>query len=140
MSYLKFDKEQLINLEYSRYREILRSNRAGAYLSTTLNGCHTRKYHGLLACPVSNFGGEKHVLLSSLDVSVVQGGEEFMLGIHQYKGGIYEPKGHIYISNIEFDYLPKITYSIGNAVLTMERLLVEKKEQVLIRYTLEEAT
>lgn len=140
MSYLKFDKEQLINLEYSLYREILRSNRAGSYISTTLNGCNTRKYHGLLVCPVSNFGGEKHVLLSSLDVSVVQGGEEFMLGIHQYKGGIYEPKGHIYISNIEFDYLPKITYSIGNAVLTMERLLVEKKEQVLIRYTLEEAT
>jgi hypothetical protein len=47
MSYLKFDKEQLINLEYSLYREILRSNRAGSYISTTLNGCNTRKYHGL---------------------------------------------------------------------------------------------
>ncbi len=140
MSYLKFDKEQLINLEYSLYREILRSNRAGSYISTTLNGCNTRKYHGLLVCPISNFGGEKHVLLSSLDVSIIQGEEEFMLGIHQYKGGTYEPKGHIYIRNIEYDYLPKITYRIGNALLTMERLLVEKKEQVLIRYTLEETT
>lgn len=140
MSYLKFDKEQLINLEYSLYREILRSNRAGSYISTTLNGCNTRKYHGLLVCPISNFGGEKHVLLSSLDVSLIQGEEEFMLGIHRYKGGIYEPKGHIYIRNIEFDYLPKITYRIGNALLIMERLLAEKKEQVLIRYTLEDTT
>lgn len=140
MSYLKFDKEHLINLEYSLQREILRSNRAGSYISTTLNGCNTRKYHGLLVCPISNFGGEKHVLLSSLDVSIVQGEEEFMLGIHQYKGGAYEPKGHIYIQNIEFDYLPKITYRIGNAILTMERLLVEKKEQVLIRYTLGEGS
>ena len=38
MSYLKFDKEHLINLEYALHKEILRSNRAGSYISTTLNG------------------------------------------------------------------------------------------------------
>jgi predicted glycogen debranching enzyme len=140
MSYLKFDKEQLINLEYSLYREILRSNRAGSYISTTLNGCNTRKYHGLLVCPISNFGGEKHVLLSSLDVSIVQGEEEFNLGIHRYRGGVYEPKGHKYIQNIEFGQIPKITYRIATAELTMERVLSEKKEQILIRYTLEDTT
>ena len=140
MSYLKFDKEQLINLEYSMNREILRSNRAGSYISTTLNGCNSRKYHGLLVCPIENFGGEKHVLLSSLDVSLVQGKEEFNLGIHRYKGGVYHPKGHKYIQNIEFDQIPKITYRIGSVVLVMERILVEKKEQVLIKYTLEKAT
>ncbi|MDD2380065.1 MAG: amylo-alpha-1,6-glucosidase [Mariniphaga sp.] len=137
MSYLKFDKEQLINLEYSLHRELLRSNRAGSYISTTLNGCNTRKYHGLLVCPVDNFGGEKHVLLSSLDVSIVQGDEEFCLGIHRYQGGIYNPRGHTYIQNIEFGNIPKITYCVGNALITMERFLVAKKEQILIRYTLE---
>jgi predicted glycogen debranching enzyme len=139
MSYLKFDKEQLINLEYSMNREILRSNRAGSYISTTLNGCNSRKYHGLLVCPIENFGGEKHVLLSSLDVSLVQGKEEFNLGIHRYKGGVHHPKGHKYIRNIEFDHIPKITYRIGSVVLVMERILVEKKEQLLIKYTLEKA-
>ena len=140
MSYLKFDKEHLINLEYSLHREILRSNRAGSYISTTLNGCNTRKYHGLLVCPIGNFGGEKHVLLSSLDVSVVQGEEEFKLGIHRYQGGVYEPKGHKYIQNIEFRHIPKISYRIGNVFLAMERVLSEKKEQVLIRYTLENSS
>ncbi|MFW5773965.1 MAG: glycogen debranching enzyme N-terminal domain-containing protein, partial [Tangfeifania sp.] len=139
MSYLKFDKEQLINLEYSMNREILRSNRAGSYISTTLNGCNTRKYHGLLVCPIDNFGGEKHVLLSSLDVSLLQEKEEFNLGIHRYKGGVYYPKGHKYIQNIKFDQIPAITYRIGSVVLVMERILVEKKEQVLIKYTLEKA-
>ena len=139
MSYLKFDKEQLINLGYSLNREVLRSNRAGSYISTTLNGCNTRKYHGLLICPIENFGGEKHVLLSALDVSLIEGKEEFNLGIHRYKGGFYEPKGHKYIRNIEFDHIPKITYRIGSVVLTVERILTEKKKQVLIRYTLEKA-
>ncbi|WP_347839526.1 amylo-alpha-1,6-glucosidase [uncultured Draconibacterium sp.] len=140
MHYLQFDKEQLVNLEYSLFKEILRSNRAGSYLSTTLNGCNTRKYHGLLVCPIANFGGEKHVLLSSLDETVIQNEAEFNLGIHRYKGGTYEPKGHKYIRNVEFDAIPKITYRVGGVVLTKERLLVEKEEQVLIKYTLEEAT
>jgi predicted glycogen debranching enzyme len=140
MHYLEFDKEQLVNLEYSLFKEILRSNRAGSYLSTTLNGCNTRKYHGLLVCPIENFGGEKHVLLSSLDETVIQNEAEFNLGIHRYKGGTYEPKGHKYIRNVEFDAIPKITYRVGGVVLTKERLLVEKEEQILIKYTLEEAT
>jgi predicted glycogen debranching enzyme len=136
MSYLKFDKEQLINLEYSLYKEVLRSNRAGSYINTTLNGCNTRKYHGLLVCPVKNFKGEKHVLLSSLDETIIQNGSEFNLGIHRYKGGTYEPKGHKYIREIEFDKVMRITYRVGSAILNKERILVEKKEQVLIRYSL----
>ena len=139
MSYLKFDKEQLINLLYSLNREIIRANRSGSYISTTLNGCNTRKYHGLLVCPISSFGEEKHVLLSSLDVSVIQNEKEFHLGIHRYKGGIYEPNGHKYIQNIEFGNIPHITYRIGGIKLSMERILCERKKQVLIRYKLEEA-
>ena len=139
MSYLNFDKEQLINLEYSLNKEILRSNRAGAYTSTTINGCNTRKYHGLLVCPISKFGGEKHVLLSSLDETIIENGSEFNLGIHRYRGGTYEPKGHKYISNVEFNRIPKITYRVGNVLLTKEQLLVEKEQQVLIKYTLVEA-
>ena len=139
MSYIKFDKEQLINLEYSLQKEIIRSNRAGSYISTTINGCNTRKYHGLLVCPIQNFGGEKHVLLSSLDETVIQNGAEFNLGIHRYKGGTYEPKGHKYIRDIAFEKIPKITYRVGGVVLTKERLLVENEEQILIRYKLEEA-
>ena len=36
MSYLKFDKEELVNLEYSLVREVLATNKTGGYLNTTL--------------------------------------------------------------------------------------------------------
>jgi len=139
MSYLKFDKSQLINLEYSLNRELLRANMSGCYYSTTLNGCNTRKYHGLLVCPLSNFNNEKHLLLSSLDISVIYKDEEINLGIHRYKGGFYDPKGHKYLRDIEFGQVPVITYRIGEVVITVERLLVEKKQQILIKYTLNNA-
>ncbi|HBL78058.1 MAG: hypothetical protein A2W90_08890 [Bacteroidetes bacterium GWF2_42_66] len=139
MSYLKFDKNQLVNLEYSLYRELLRTNRAGSYLSTTLSGCNTRKYHGLLICPLEELDGGKHVLLSSLDETVIQHEAEFNLGIHKYSGDHYEPKGHKYIRDVEMEQVPKITYQVGGVVLQRERLLVENEQQVLIRYTLIEA-
>ena len=139
MSYLKFDKNQLVNLEYSLYREILRTNRAGSYLCTTLSGCNTRKYHGLLICPLDELDGGKHVLLSSLDETVVQHNAEFNLGIHKYSGEHYEPKGHKYIRDVEVEHIPKTIYRVGGVVLQRERLLVENEQQVLVRYTLLEA-
>ncbi len=139
MSYLKFDKNQLVNLEYSLYREILRTNRAGSYLCTTLSGCNTRKYHGLLICPLEELDGGKHVLLSSLDETVIQHEAEFNLGIHKYSGDYYEPKGHKYIRDVEVEHIPKTVYRVGGVVLQRDRLLVENEQQVLIRYTLLEA-
>ena len=139
MVYFQLDKSKLINLEYSLFREILRTNRAGSYSSTTLVGCNTRKYHGLLVCPIEKFNHERHVLLSNLDVSVVQHEKVFNLGIHKYPGNHYEPKGHKYIRNLEIDSIPKVTYRVGGVVLSYELLLVENEEQVLLRYTLEEA-
>lgn len=52
MSYLRFDKTLMTNLEESLPKEILRTNRSGAYHCTTIVDCNTRKYHGLLVIPV----------------------------------------------------------------------------------------
>lgn len=139
MSYLKFDKSRLINLEYSLSREVLRSNRAGSYISSTISGCNTRKYHGLLVCPVEELDGDKHVLLSSLDETIVQHDAEFNLGIHKYENDYYEPKGHKYIRDYEVDRIPKTTFRVGGVVLSKERILVQKEQQLLIKYTLLEA-
>jgi predicted glycogen debranching enzyme len=139
MSYLKFDKAQLVNLEYSLNREILRTNRAGSYALTTLVGCNTRKYHGLLVCPLEYFGGEHHVLLSGVDETIIQHDQAFNIGIRKYKGDHFEPKGHKYIRDFEADMLPVITFRVGGVVLTRERVLAERQEQIMIKYTLLEA-
>ena len=85
MSYLRFDKTLMTNLEESLQREILRTNKAGAYHCTTIVDCNTRKYHGLLVIPVPNLDDENHVLLSSLDETVIQHGAEFNLGLHNIR-------------------------------------------------------
>ena len=46
MSYLRFDKTIMTNLEETLTREILRTNRSGAYHCSTIVDCNTRKYGG----------------------------------------------------------------------------------------------
>lgn len=140
MSYIKFEKEQIVNLEYSLSREVIRTNRAGSYSSTTIVGCNTRKYHGLLVCPVDAFGGERYVLLSALDVTVVYNDSSFNTGIRKYKGDYYSPKGHKYIEELEMETIPSRIYRVGGVKLKHERLLVHYEEQYLARLTILEAS
>ena len=139
MSFLKFEKSELINLEYSLSREVIRSNRAGSYASTTIIGCNTRKYHGLLVCPLEEMGGEHHVLLSTLDATVVQHDKDFNLGIHKYEGDKYAPGGHKYVRDFDATRGSYLVYRVGGVVLSREVLLVAKAEQVLVRFTLLDA-
>jgi len=139
MAYLKFDKSQLINLEYSLSKEFVRSNRAGSYSSTTLVYCNTRKYHGLLVAPVENLDGDRHVLLSSFDETIIERENEFNLGIHKYQGDIYSPRGHKYVRDFIADQIPTVVYRVGGVIMTKESLLVEKEEQILIKYTIVES-
>ncbi|MBR2266048.1 MAG: glycogen debranching enzyme family protein, partial [Paludibacteraceae bacterium] len=136
MSYLNFDKALLVNLERSLQKEMLRTNRAGVYNSTTLVDCNTRKYHGQLVLPIPQLGEDNYVLLSSLDETVIQHGAEFNLGLHKYGENHFSPNGHKYIREFDCEVIAKTTYRVGGVVLTKERLLVSFEPRVLIRYTL----
>jgi predicted glycogen debranching enzyme len=139
MSYIKFDRQLLVNLEYALSKELLRSNRAGSYSSTTIIGCNTRRYHGLLITRQPLLDGEHHVLLSSVDETIIQQNTAFNLGIHKFKGGTYNPKGHKYIVDFSTEPIPKLTFQVGGVRLTKEMLFTHSDDQMVIKYTLEEA-
>ena len=139
MSYLKFDKTLMINPEQSLTKETLRTNKSGAYSYSTIVDCNTRKYHGLLVIPLPELDGENHVLMSSLDATVIQHGAEFNMGLHKYPGDNYSPKGHKYIREYECDSTPSTTYRVGGVILSRELIFVSYENRLLIKYTLLEA-
>jgi predicted glycogen debranching enzyme len=139
MSYLRFEKAVMTNLEESLRRELLRTNRSGAYSASTLVDCNTRKYHGLLVVPVPEIDDENHVLLSSLDCTVIQHGAEFNLGLHKYQGNNYSPKGHKYIREFDASLVPTTTYRVGGVILRRETIFQAYEDRILIRYTLDDA-
>lgn len=129
----------MTNLEESLPRELLRTNRSGAYSCSTIVDCNTRKYHGLLVVPVPELDDENHVLLSSLDATVIQHGAEFNLGLHKYQGNNYSPKGHKYIREFDSDKVPTTLYRVGGVVLKKEVVFQHYEDRILIRYTLVDA-
>jgi len=139
MSYLNFDKTLMINLEESLNMEVLRTNRIGAYHCTTVVDCNTRKYHGLLVMPVPNLDNDNHVIVSSLDETVIQHGAEFNLGLHKYGDNYFSPNGHKYIRQFECENLPKKIYRVGGVILSKETIFTTFENRAMIKYTLLEA-
>lgn len=139
MSYLKFDKNLMINLEQSLPKEMLRTNKSGAYHCTTIVGCNTRKQHGLLVIPIPEMDDKAHILLSSLDETVIQHGAPFNLGLHEYQNNVYSPNGHKYIREFNCETVPTVTYRVGGVILTKEKVFISHENRILIKYTLVEA-
>ncbi len=139
MSYLQFEKTLLTNLQEALPKEILRTNRSGAYSSSSIVDCNTRKYHGLLVVPVPEIDDNTHVLLSSLDETVIQHGAEFNLGLHKYAGDVFSPNGHKYIREFTWDKIPTTLYRVGGVILKKEKVFQHFHNRVLIRYTLIDA-
>lgn len=138
MSYIHFDKTQLINLNYSLDREIIRTNRSGTYTSTTIIGCNTRKYHGLLVVPQPQIDAQNHVMLSTVHETVIQHGASFNLGISKFPGN-YSPRGHKYLEDFDSEPIPKLTYRVGGVLLQKELILDTNRDRLMIKYTLLDA-
>ena len=138
MAFIKFNKSELVNLAYSLKKEILCANKTGAYCNTSILTCNTRRYHGLLAVTLDRFGGDRYLLLSGVDESLIIKGKQFNLGIHCY-GDIYEPRGHKYIVDFSADPIPQITYKVGEVVFRKSLLLAQDRDQIMIKYELLES-
>ena len=139
MGYIRFEKSLMTNLEETLPKELLRTNRSGAYACWSILDCNTRKYHGLLVLPIPEIDDDNHVLLSALDVSVVQHGAVFNLGVHKYRGNTYSPNGHKYIREFNCDKVPTTLYRVGGVLLKKEVVFQHFEDRILIRYTLEDA-
>lgn len=136
MSYIEFDKSDLVNLNYSKEREILRCSRTGAFATTTLAGLNTRKYHGLFIVPQDNIDHERHLLVSNLNETIIVDNMDFHLSIHEYRGGVIEPKGNKYLQRFTADDIPTYFYRVGKFNFSKEILFLNDADRLIIKYTM----
>lgn len=139
MSYLKFDRSSLTNLDESLDKEVLCTNYNGGYYNTTILGCNTRKYHGMLVVPSQESLENRYLLLSSLDETVIQHGAEFNLAVHRYADGTYCPNGHKYVREYDVERSTRTVYRVGGVLLSKEFAFSQDRHQLIIKYTLLDA-
>ena len=136
MSYIEFDKEQLVNINFSKSREILRCSHTGAFANTTLVGLNTRKYHGLFIAPQDRIDHERHVLVSNLNETIIVNNMDFHLSMNQFKGGIINPKGNKYLQQFTADGIPTYLYRVGKFNFTKEIIFLKDADRLIIKYTM----
>ncbi len=121
--------DELLSMEW------LRGNRLGAYSCSSVTGCNTRRYHGLLVAslhpPV-----ERVVALSSVMEYLHADGQVWELATNEFDGA-FAPRGHQYLQRFVDDVAPRFVWQCGQRTLTKEVLLHPSANAVAVRYTLE---
>ena len=86
----------LNNYERAIQDEWLETNGLGGWSSSSVIGCNTRRYHGLLVAATVP-PAERMSLVSKLDEIIFTGNGRFELGTNNYGQAIH-PKGYQYIT------------------------------------------
>jgi predicted glycogen debranching enzyme len=112
--------------------EYLETNGLGGWAGSTLIGCNTRRYHGLLVAstlpPI-----ERMLLVSKLDETVLINNNRFELGVNNY-GSTLNPQGHEYLTSFSKEIFPTFIYEVGSVTLKKTIAAVHNENTTLITY------
>ncbi len=126
----KFEKEEL-RIEKALKKEWLITNGIGGYASSTVIGCNTRKYHGLLVAPFAPPGRRK-VILSKIDESLQIEGKNYNL--YTNISNNYISDGYKNLESFEKDYIPIFTYKVKDIEIKKLICMEYGKNTVCILY------
>ena len=126
----KSDGEK-ITLEEGLKKEWLLTNGIGGYALSTIIGCNTRKYHGLL---VASFAppGKRKVILSKVDESIEIEGNKYNL--YTNIANNYISDGYRYQESFEKDVIPTFTYKVEDIEIKKQICMEYGKNTVCILY------
>ena len=123
--------------------EWLLTNSRGDYASGTVQGCGTRRYHGLLA--VQTREGRK-MLLSSLEDSVIVDRRQVPLSSRSHPGAIW-PEGWRFLAGVSCSH-DEVTATFriaGNeesndeVILRRTIILLRDESRIFVRYSLDDS-
>ena len=129
-------------LEAGLRSEWLETNGLGSFASSTVPGCNTRRYHGLLVADprltsdAPSVG--RRVLLNKLDETLACAGTEYELATNIYAGATH-PHGYDHLIDFTRDPWPTSTFRAGDATLRKELFMPHGRQCTVICYTLLEA-
>ncbi|MFN8526707.1 MAG: amylo-alpha-1,6-glucosidase [Chloroflexota bacterium] len=117
-------------------REWLTTNGLGGYASGTVCGANSRRYHGLLVAAIEP-PGQRTVLLSRVDETVIAGGDVYELGASFWRSGWTAPEGYRQLAAFRPDPVPTWEYRVGLGRLVKRVASIPGQNATAIRYHLE---
>ncbi len=123
-------------------KEWLLANHIGAYASSTVIGCNTRRYHGLLVAATSPPVG-RVVALATVMERLIVGQDVYELATNEFPDA-FSPQGVVHLAEFRNDVAPTFVFRLGGThlgpngelELTKRIILSERKNAVAVQYTL----
>jgi len=134
---IRFGEEICTNLDAALRREWLETNGIGGFASGTVNGCNTRRYHGLLVAATKPPVG-RVVLLSKMEETLIIDGRRLELATNRYPGVIH-PQGFHYLKQFRLDPFPTFTFSVDATEIEKTLFMVEGENTTVIQYRVKAA-
>lgn len=113
--------------------EWLETNGLGGWAGSTITGCNTRRYHGLLVAATKP-PTERMVLLSKLDETIVVNSERFELGTNLYNDNVIHPNGYQYLASFTKQLFPEWLYEVNGIQLKKTITMVHGENTTIILY------
>jgi len=129
---IKKDKTLLHEYKEAIRHEWLETNGLGGWASSSIIGCNTRRYHGLLVAALPGHA-ERMSLVSKLEETITIDNEQFDLGVNNY-GGVIHPDGNQHQVSFVKDFFPEFMYNVGGVVLKKTIAMVYGENTTLITY------
>jgi predicted glycogen debranching enzyme len=126
------DKTSFENFSESAELEWLETNGLGGWASSSLSGCNTRRYHGLLMAAITP-PAERMLLVSKLDETIILDGRPYDLSTNNY-GDTISPRGFQFLSSFRKDFFPEWIYEVAGIRLRKTITMVTGENTTLIRY------
>jgi predicted glycogen debranching enzyme len=129
---LQKNKTILNNYEEAIQCEWLETNGLGGWASSTIIGCNTRRYHGLLVAATKP-PAERMSLVSKLDETILINNERFEIGTNDY-GNVIHPGGYHYLTSFTKDLFPEWIYEVNKVALKKTIIMVHNENTALVLY------
>lgn len=130
---MKYSKKD-IDLEHGLEKEWIITNGIGGYASSTIIGCNTRKYHGLLVAPFTP-PARRFLILSKIDEALEISGKKYNLYTNISKN--YISDGYKYQESFEKNYVPFFSYKIKDVTIQKTICMKHMENTVCILYKIQ---
>jgi predicted glycogen debranching enzyme len=118
--------------------EWLLTNGLGGFASSTVVGCNSRRYHGLLCSATTPPVGRVITLNRLGEILTVDGRNDQLLefSINQFRQ-TFHPRGDRYLRRFQIDDVARWDYDVDGVLVTKEVLVPWHRNVVGIRYTVQ---
>ena len=117
--------------------EWIETNGLGGWASSSLSGCNTRRYHGILVAATKP-PTERTVLVNKLDEIIVLNDEWIHLSTNKFRDAL-SPQGYVHINEFKKDLFPEFTYEVNGVVIKKTIAMLHGENTTVIIYNVLQA-